>query len=380
MISVTSGKGGVGKTFFSINLALQLYQKGFRPCLFDADLGLSNIDVMLGLNPAHNLMDLFDKKLSLRDIMLKNHQGIDIIPGGSGIEQLTQLSPASMEYLIHSFSELDQYDFLIFDTAAGISKNVLSFCLSCSELIIIITPEPTSITDAYALLKVLTLNGLRAEVMVVFNQIKKVATAKKAYKLFEEAVMKHLNFKIRPLGFIFQDPRIQEAIKERQAFLSMYPNSKTAICFRQIADNLIKMNADTHIHIDMESFWKSYLQSVQKQHFILDPAEKLPAKDKNMEFFDVTKGVDLDENQPQSGGNELKQTAAVQLQDNHLDPVTAVNKKESPPDTKPQTNPVIDNQLNNLIDAVRTLTDELKRIRKVLEKNLTQKFISNKKP
>jgi MinD-like ATPase involved in chromosome partitioning or flagellar assembly len=369
MISVTGGKGGVGKTFFSINLALQLAKQGFRTCLFDADLGLSNIDVMLGLNPAYTLADLFDQKRSLQEILIKNHEGIDIIPGGSGIEQLAQLPPDAMQYLIRAFSELDQYDFIIFDTAAGISKNVISFCLAGMELIFVITPEPTSITDAYALLKVLTLNGLQAKVMVVFNQIKKVVTAKKAFQLFDETVVKHLHLKIQPLGFVFQDVKIQEALRDRRAFLSAYPDSKAAVCFKQIATNLIKMDQGAPAHVDRESFWKNYLDSVQKKHFIFAPTEKVRTEEENTDFFEVTQDINLSGiplAPERTDTNDFHDGAA----EKHASlPAAAVEQKESRPEIRPR-NPVRTDSTGELIQAVKALSDELKQIRKVLESNL----------
>ena len=129
-ITITSGKGGVGKTNISVNVALHLASLGYRTCLFDADLGLANINILLGLSPEYNLEDVISDRHSLQDIIIRNYKGIDIIPGSSGVEEMANLESDQVDHLIQSFSELDGYDFLLFDTSAGVSRNVLAFCLS----------------------------------------------------------------------------------------------------------------------------------------------------------------------------------------------------------------------------------------------------------
>ena len=137
VITVTSGKGGVGKTNISANLALCLARQGFRTCLFDADLGLANINILLGLYPEYDLGDVILNEKTVDDIIIKDFKGIDIIPGSSGVDKMADLGPEKLDYLIKSFSELDgEYDFFIFDTSAGVSKNVVSFCMTSSEVIL----------------------------------------------------------------------------------------------------------------------------------------------------------------------------------------------------------------------------------------------------
>ena len=155
IITVTSGKGGVGKTNITTNLSLHLAAMGFNPCILDADLGLANINILLGINPEHTLKDVINNNFKLSDIIIKDYNGIDIIPGSSGIEDMANIGQGSLDKLIESFSPINAYDFLFIDTAAGISSDIISFCLASNEIIIVITPEPTSLTDAYALLKVL---------------------------------------------------------------------------------------------------------------------------------------------------------------------------------------------------------------------------------
>ncbi|MEI6127929.1 MAG: AAA family ATPase, partial [Pseudomonadota bacterium] len=188
IITVTGGKGGVGKTNISINLALILSKLGSKVCLFDADLGLANINILLGLYPEYDLEDVILSNKSIHDIIIKNYQGIDIIPGSSGVEKLANLSGESLDRLIESFSTIDDYDYFIFDTSAGISRNVISFCLAASDVLLVITPEPTSLTDAYALLKILCFNGFTGSVKIIVNQCRNTSAASAAYTKLRDAV------------------------------------------------------------------------------------------------------------------------------------------------------------------------------------------------
>ena len=181
-ITVTSGKGGVGKTNISLNIALRLSSLGHKTCLFDADLGLANINILLGIRPTYDIQDLIDNRQTLQNVLFSSHD-IDILPGSSGVEELANLAPDKISALLQSLTPLSKYDFLIFDTSAGIAKNVIAFCLSCPEVVVVITPEPTSLTDAYALLKVLSANKYKGSIKVVVNQCPDIKAAKSGYKL-----------------------------------------------------------------------------------------------------------------------------------------------------------------------------------------------------
>ena len=187
IITVTSGKGGVGKTNISVNTALYLASQGYSTCLFDADMGLANVDILLGHYPEFTLEDVLMGNKSIKDIIIKMPSGLDIIPGGSGVKMLADHESGQMENIVESLSELEEYDFFIFDTSAGISKNVISFCLTSPEIVLVITPEPTSITDAYALLKILTLNKIDSTVMIAINQCMSMEVANKLYSKFKQA-------------------------------------------------------------------------------------------------------------------------------------------------------------------------------------------------
>jgi flagellar biosynthesis protein FlhG len=262
IITITSGKGGVGKTNISVNAALHLAERGYRTCLFDADLGLANVNILLQLNPERNLEDVLLHNCGLRDIIIRDFHGIDIIPGSSGVERMANLESAQIDSLIRSFAELEEYDIFLLDTSAGISKNVLAFCLASSEVVLVICPEPTSLTDAYSLLKILTQNTFNGTVKVVVNQCSSVALAKRAYNKFKETVQKYLQLELVPLGIILQDHNVVDAIKAQQPFILRYPESKAAQGIRHIAGNLLKHRPDDLEAQGLASFWTKCIQVI----------------------------------------------------------------------------------------------------------------------
>ncbi|MCK4487961.1 MAG: MinD/ParA family protein, partial [Desulfobacterales bacterium] len=272
-ITITSGKGGVGKTSISVNLALHLATLGYRTCLFDADLGLANVNILLGLYPEYNLEDVILYHRDLEDVIIRDYEGIDIIPGSSGVERIANLEAEQVEHLIQSFSKLDGYNFLLFDTSAGVSRNVISFCLASSEVIVVITPEVTSLTDAYALLKILSLNGFKGSVRIVVNQCKSTLIARHAYTRFKETVKKYLPMDVVPLGIIVQDPKVEEAVKEQQAFVLLYPESNASKCIKSIARRLREEQPEDLEPFGMLSFWTTY-------HKLITSPLKLTAKKK----------------------------------------------------------------------------------------------------
>jgi len=261
-ITITSGKGGVGKTNISVNLALHLATLGYRTCLFDADLGLANVNILLGLYPEYNLDDVILYHRDLKDVIIRNYKGIDIIPGSSGVERIANLQADQVEQLIQSFSKLDGYNFLLFDTSSGISRNVISFCLASSEVIVVIAPEVTSLTDAYALLKILCLNGFRGSVKIVVNQSKSASIARHAYTKFKETVKKYLPIDVVPLGIIVQDPKVEEAVKEQQAFVLFYPESNASKCIKSIAKRLIDDQPEDLEPSGTLLFWSKYYELI----------------------------------------------------------------------------------------------------------------------
>ncbi|WP_051148575.1 MinD/ParA family protein [Desulfospira joergensenii] len=259
VITVTSGKGGVGKTSISLNLSLALSSAGFKVCLFDADLGLANVNILTGLFPENGLEQVMDGDLTLNEIMIRDFHGIDIIPGSSGVEKMADLTLKESDTLIKAFLKLDAYDYFIFDTSAGISAQVLSFCMASHEMILVVTPEPTSLTDAYSLLKVLSENRQVPAVKVVVNQVKTRASALKTWSKLKGTVQRFLRIKISPLGIVAHDRNVPAAIISQVPFFILSPDSVATRCIRSISQKLALV-PDEQADIPMELFWHQCFQ------------------------------------------------------------------------------------------------------------------------
>ena len=254
IIAVSSGKGGVGKSNVSTNIAIQLSKQGHRVCIFDADINLSNIPILLGLTPKYTLADLFDSH-PLEEIILPGPEGIDIVAGGSGVTQFIKYSSKQQNIILDSVKQLtSQYDYIILDTAAGVDNQVLSFLHCAPYLILILTPEPTSITDAYALLKILNKQHYEHKILVMVNQVTDLQMAKNIFNRFNEAVEKYLKFKVSFIGYLVSDMFIQQSVLAQQAFSLKYPDSPAGQCMMRISQRLdqalTKLNNKTDAFVD----------------------------------------------------------------------------------------------------------------------------------
>lgn len=257
VITVTSGKGGVGKTSITLNIALSLAEKGYRVAVFDADLGLANINILTGIYPDKNLIDVIEGRCQLDDIIIKNYQGIDIIPGSTGVEKLAELDSDSSHDLITSFLSLAPYDFVFFDTSAGISRQVLSFCMASNEIYLVITGQPTSLTDAYSLLKVLSRKGYKTPVRIILNQVVSAEDAKNIYSKLNHTVKRFLSLELKPIGLVMADKHVGMAVVAQTPFVMLFPESSASRCIHAIADKTAKQE---HIgSLPLEVFWKRCL-------------------------------------------------------------------------------------------------------------------------
>jgi flagellar biosynthesis protein FlhG len=176
------------------------------------------------------------------------------------VEELADLPPDKVERLITSFEEMAGYDFVLIDTSAGISKNVIGFCLASPEVVVVITPEPTSLTDAYALLKVLTLNGFKGNVRIIVNQCRDASHAKEVYNKFRAAVAKYLQVNLSPIGMIYQDPKVTEAVRQQTPLMTLYPECSAAKCIRKIAERLVVNGTEDSMPSDSAAFWQRWLR------------------------------------------------------------------------------------------------------------------------
>ncbi len=241
VIAVTSGKGGVGKTNLVCNIALALAQMRRRVAIFDADLSLANIDVLLGISPRHNLSHVISGEKTLKEILVTGPEGILIVPGGSGIEELANLGADELECLLDSFAELDgECDVLLLDTAAGISHTVLSFLIAADQVLVITTPEPTAYTDAYAVIKVLTQHAPDKPVGVAVNMARNSREGGDVIRLMLQICRTMLRIGFDNMGSIPRDLDMLQAVRDQRPLLLHSPYSPAAKSIRRLACALVQ--------------------------------------------------------------------------------------------------------------------------------------------
>jgi len=243
VITVTSGKGGVGKTSISINLAIQLTRLGKRVVVFDADFGLANIEVMLGVRPQYNLADMMFRGKDLTDIITQGEEGISFISGGSGIQELASMNREQVMFLTSRLIALDKFaDVIIVDTGAGISDSVLEFVLASTEVLLVATPEPTSITDAYALLKALNRKEEFCKedtsIKMISNRVKNEQEGLSLYEKMSVVSDKFLHIPIEYLGPVPMDEQISKAVMRQKPVSVINPEAPSAKAIKQIAEKI----------------------------------------------------------------------------------------------------------------------------------------------
>ena len=239
VVAITSGKGGVGKTNFSSNLAITLAARGQRVILVDADLGLANVHVVLGIVPRFHLEHVMQGEKTLKEVLYPGPGGIHIIGGGSGLTELANLDEARRSRFIQSLSELDSLaDVVLLDTGAGLSHNVMSFLCAVDEVIVVTTPEPTAITDAYATIKVLSQENPRAQQRLVINMAQSEADAQAVAQRLQGIARRFLNRDLDCLGYLPHDAAVSRAVRAQQPFTLFQPNAPAARAIVQIAARL----------------------------------------------------------------------------------------------------------------------------------------------
>lgn len=239
VLTVASGKGGAGKTNLSVNLAISLSKLGGRVLLMDADMSLANIDVMLGLQAKYNLSHVVNGEKTLREVVVDGPAGIQIIPAASGIKKMAELSPAENAGIVKAFDDLaDDLDILIVDTAAGIADSVVSFCRAADEVVVVVCDEPASITDAYALIKVLSRDYQIARFKLVANMVRNKAESLRLYQKFSRVCQQFLQVKIDYFGMVPFDPALRDAVQKQIPVTLAYPNSPSAKAFYDMAQEL----------------------------------------------------------------------------------------------------------------------------------------------
>jgi len=240
IITVSSGKGGVGKTNIAINMAIAYAQLGKRVIVMDADLGLANVNVVLGVIPRYNLYHLIRQQKKLKDILLDTNYGIQIVAGASGFAKIANLSEEERRGFIDELCELSSADIIIIDTSAGVSNNVLSFVAAADDAIIVTTPEPTAITDAYGIVKIIAteIDNLELGLKLVVNRVRSVTEGRKVAERVINIAGQFLNLKLDYLGFVYDDVQVHNAVVKQKPFIALDPKGKASICIEHMVRRL----------------------------------------------------------------------------------------------------------------------------------------------
>lgn len=262
VVAVSSGKGGVGKTNSVVNLAVAIQQQGKKVLLLDADLGLGNIDVLLGLTPKCNLGDLLSGEKRLEEVLVDGPEGIKILPASSGVQELTELSTEDRLQLAQHLDSMDiDIDVMIIDTGAGISDNVLFFNVAAQEIVVVVSPEPTSLTDAYALMKVLFKKHGERRFNLLVNTAKTKKEGLEVYKKISLVAERFLNISVDYLGCVLYDENVPRAVVQQKAVMELYPHTKASRCFKEIAREIIALPSKGHNVKGggLQFFWRQML-------------------------------------------------------------------------------------------------------------------------
>lgn len=240
VITVTSGKGGVGKTNVTINLAVMLSDMGYRVVILDADFGLANIDILFGIVPKYTLYDVISGNKNILEVLCEGPKEIKFVSGGSGMEELVKLNKNQLEQFVNNISLLDKIcDIILIDTGAGLSDKVISFVMASDEVILVTTPEPTSITDAYALTKMISNRDKSKIIKVIVNRAENAKEANDILNKLSIVTSKFLSYKLYPLGYILQDDAVIRSVKTQQPFTLSFPKSNAARLIKDIAKKLV---------------------------------------------------------------------------------------------------------------------------------------------
>ena len=258
VIAVTSGKGGVGKTNIVGNLAVTFQRMRKRVLIFDADLGLANIDIIFGINPKYTIEEVIKGEKELSQIITMGPEGVAVIPASSGVQELSNLTEGHKVNLLNEFDLLNnRYDILLIDTGAGISSNVIYFNLAAQERMVVVTPEPTSITDAYALIKVMFKKHGTDKFIILMNMVRNEKEALSVYKHLSRVVEKFMgSISLDYAGYIPYDKHLNESVNRREPVTCCYPRSSSSQSFKQLAEYLLEQTDERQQDGSIQFFWK----------------------------------------------------------------------------------------------------------------------------
>lgn len=239
IITITSGKGGVGKSNFVVNLGIHMQKMGKKVLIFDADIGMANDDVLMGISSRYNIFDVINNNKNLNDVLATGPYGIKLLPGGSGLNKVEDLTEREREVFLNKISQIEDFDYIFMDTGAGINRTVLAFISCCDELIVITTPEPTSLTDAYSLLKATSHFKIKNKANIVVNKALNYKEGEDTFSKFDNVVNRFLTMKLNYLGCVLDDRKLVQAVREQMPFIVRYPSSDAAGCIQNIGNSLL---------------------------------------------------------------------------------------------------------------------------------------------
>ncbi|MBF0132999.1 MAG: MinD/ParA family protein [Magnetococcales bacterium] len=266
-LAVTSGKGGVGKTLLTVNLAIQYARQGFKVLIIDADMGLANIDVVLRLSPKHTIQDVLIGEMTLDEVAVPGPFGITVLPAASGVAELSTLTEQQKLSLMDHIDNWNaEFDVVLVDTGAGISSNVRFFVLAVERIMVVATPDPASIADAYALMKVMFNTHRVTQFDLVVNQVRTASEAKDVYRRISSVAATHLNIGLTFAGYIPHDPLLAQSVRNGEQVSERFPEAPASQSFKELSDNISRLwQRQRHDDGRMIFFWRRLLNEGRRQ-------------------------------------------------------------------------------------------------------------------
>ena len=260
VVAITSGKGGVGKTNLAVNLAIALQKRGHRVLVIDADLGMANVDILLGAASRKHLLDLLRPEVTLDDVIVRTPHDIQYISGGSGIEKALEYDHAEKLLLQQKLADCaTRADLILVDTGAGLGRNVMDFILAADEVLLVTTPEPPSLTDAYAVMKAYSIYAAQKNLRLIINRVYEAKESREVAQKLQRAAEKFLHMPVDCLGYVFEDTAVTKAVRKQTPLLKAEPTAAAARCIDALAQSLI-----TGGEMNVKRGWKGFLQQIFK--------------------------------------------------------------------------------------------------------------------
>ena len=260
VVAITSGKGGVGKTNLAVNLAIALQKRGHRVLVIDADLGMANVDILLGAASRKHLLGLLRPEVTLDDVIVRTPHDIQYISGGSGIEKALEYDHAEKLLLQQKLADCaTRADLILVDTGAGLGRNVMDFILAADEVLLVTTPEPTSLTDAYAVMKAYSIYAAQKNLRLIINRVYEAKESREVAQKLQRAAEKFLHMPVDCLGYVFEDTAVTKAVRKQTPLLKAEPTAAAARCIDALAQSLI-----TGGEMNVKRGWKGFLQQIFK--------------------------------------------------------------------------------------------------------------------